>query len=197
MGVTGGRDPRSNEELLSQVRNDADALEELYCRCVGKTVAFAIRRCGTPEQVHDLVAATWIEVIAASSRYDPSRGRAVPWILGVTANLANNERRRRSREREALRRLAGHRVLGQDDVTRLEEAIDASRLKGPLLREIEAMPALEREAIELVAFGEVGQEDAAKALGIAPATFRMRLARARRRLRAVADADDDVEVLAR
>jgi DNA-directed RNA polymerase specialized sigma24 family protein len=59
------------------------------------------------------------------------------------------------------------------------------------------MPALEREAIELVAFGRVGQEDAAKAVGIAPATFRMRLARARRRLRAVADADDDVEVLAR
>jgi DNA-directed RNA polymerase specialized sigma24 family protein len=76
--VTGSRDPRSDEELLSQVRNDADALEELYRRCVGKTVAFAIRRCGTPEQVHDLVAATWIEVITASSRYDPSRGRAVP-----------------------------------------------------------------------------------------------------------------------
>jgi RNA polymerase sigma factor (sigma-70 family) len=197
VGVTGSRDSRSDEELLSQVGNDADALEELYRRCVGKTVAFAIRRCGTPEQVHDLVAATWIEVIAASSGYDPSRGRAVPWILGVTANLANNERRRRSREREALRRLAGRRVLGPDDVTRLEEAIDASRLKGPLLREIEAMPALEREAIELVAFGQVGQEDAAKALGIAPATFRMRLARARRRLRAVANAEDDLEVLAR
>jgi len=195
--VTGSRDPRSDEELLGRVGDDADALEELYRRCVGKTVVFAIRHCATPEQVHDLVAATWIEVIAASSRYDPSRGRAVPWILGVMANLANNERRRRSREREALRRLAGRRVLGADDVTRLEEAIDASRLKGPLLREIEAMPARERQAIELVAFGEVGQEEAAKALGIAPATFRMRLARARRRLRAVVDADDDVEVLAR
>jgi len=197
VGVTGSRDPRSDEELLGRVGDDADALEELYRRYVGKTVVFAIRHCATPEQVHDLVAATWIEVIAASSRYDPSRGRAVPWILGVMANLANNERRRRSREREALRRLAGRRVLGADDVTRLEEAIDASRLKGPLLREIEAMPARERQAIELVAFGEVGQEEAAKALGIAPATFRMRLARARRRLRAVADADDDVEVLAR
>src|SRR6266550_809066 len=69
-----------------------DALEELYRRCVGKTVAFAIRRCGTPEQVHDLVAATWIELIAASSRYDPSeveRSRG-SWGLPPTSRTTSD-----------------------------------------------------------------------------------------------------------
>lgn len=187
---------RSDQDLLSAAWVDPDALEELYRRCVERTVAFAVRRCETPEQVHDLVAATWLEVIEASQKYDPVRGDAVPWILGVMSNLANDERRRRAREREALRRLSGQRALGDSDMIRLEEAIDASRLTGPLLRELEAMPTLEREAFELVVLGGVGQEQAAEVLGVAFATFRMRLSRARRRLRAVVGDSDDLEEVA-
>lgn len=196
MNVIDGVDARSDEELLSIARHEPEALDALYRRCVGKTVAFATRCCTTAEEVHDLVAATWLEVIGISSRFDPSRGKALPWILGVMANLANDQRRRRAREHEALRRLAGQRVLGAEDVLRLEEEIDAFRLAGPLTRELGAMPAREREAFELVTFGGVGQEEAAKALGIAPAAFRMRLSRARKRLRAIAAVADDVEVAA-
>jgi RNA polymerase sigma factor (sigma-70 family) len=196
VSVTHDGDVRSDEDLLSVARVDPDAFEELYRRCVDKTVAFAVRRCGTPEQVHDLVAAAWLEVIEASPRFDSARGNAVPWILGVMSNLANDERRRQAREHDALRRLSGHRVLGENDVIRLEEAIDASRLKGPLLQELAAMPALERQAFELVVFGGVAQEQAARALGVAPTAFRMRLSRARRKLRAVVQDGEDLEVAA-
>ena len=184
----------TDEELLVMVPGEPDALEELYRKCVDRTVAFAIRRCETAEEAHDLVAATWLEVIDASPRFDPARGKAVPSIMGVMANLANDRRRRRAREQEALRRLGGLRVLDSDDILRLEEVIDASRLAGPLERGFGLMPALEREALELVAFGSVSQEEAAAALGVAPATFRMRLSRARKRLRQIASIDD-VEVV--
>jgi RNA polymerase sigma factor (sigma-70 family) len=188
---------RTDEELLSAAARDPAALEELYRRCVGRTVAFAVRRCSTPEQVHDLVAAGWLEVISASSRFEPARGRALPWILGVMANLANDDRRRHAREAEALRRLAGQRQLDADDASRLSEVIDAERSMDAVREILEAMPGLEREAFELVAFGGVRRDEAASALGIEPAAFRMRLARARRRLRAVLDHDDDMEVVRR
>jgi RNA polymerase sigma factor (sigma-70 family) len=169
----------------------------LYRRCVDATVAFAIRRCATPEQVHDLVAAAWLEVIEASPRFDSARGPALPWILGVTANLANDLRRRQARERDALRRLAGRRALDGNDMVRLEEAIDASRLAPPLMEALRSMPAREREAFELVTFAGLGQQEAAEALEISPTAFRMRLGRARHKLRAVATTDDDMEVVAR
>jgi RNA polymerase sigma-70 factor (ECF subfamily) len=188
---------RTDEELLGAVAHDPVALEELYRRCVGRTVAFAVRRCSTPEQVHDLVAAGWLEVIAASPRFDPARGRALPWILGVMANLARDDRRRRAREQEALRRLAGQRQLDADDVSRLSEVIDAERSMDAVREILEVMPGVEREAFELVAFAGVRRDEAAAALGIEPAAFRMRLARARRRLRAVLDHDEDMEVVRR
>jgi RNA polymerase sigma factor (sigma-70 family) len=181
-------DPRSSEDLLVSVRSDPAALEALYRRHVGATVRFAVRRCGTPEEVHDLVAATWLEVIDASRRFDPRRGKALPWILGVAANLANDARRRAAREHAALQRLNGRRVLEPDDMERLEEAIHAEGLSELTRRGLAAMSPADRELVEFAAFASlvgVSGEEAAAALGLEPAAFRMRLSRARRRLRAV------------
>jgi RNA polymerase sigma factor (sigma-70 family) len=198
VGMSKDRAVRSDEELLVEIGSDAEALDELYRRCVARTVAFAVRCCVTTEEVHDLVAATWLEVIEASLRFDPDKGRALPWILGVMANLANDQRRRSAGEREALKRLAGRRTLEPDDIARLDEAMEAGRLSEPVLRELNALPSLEREAIQLVAFGHLNQEEAASALGVAPATFRMRIARARKRLRAAMESDEaGSEVLVR
>jgi RNA polymerase sigma-70 factor (ECF subfamily) len=47
-----------------------------------------------------------------------------------------------------------------------------------------ALSRLDREAVLLTAWFDLSSADAAQALGITPAAFRMRAARARRRLRA-------------
>lgn len=96
----------------------------------------AARRCARPEEVHHLVAAVWLAVIRAAPRFDPTRGPAFPWILGVAANLVADQRRRLAREREALHRLAGRRVLDDGNVARLEEAIDASQAAHEVLAEL-------------------------------------------------------------
>lgn len=176
---------RTDEELLVATSGDPNALEELYLRHFDATVAFAVRRCSRPEEVHDLVAAVWLDVIRAAPRFDPSRGRAFPWILGIAANLVSDQRRRAAREREALHRLAGRRVLDEDDVARLEEAIDASQAAHDVLAELATLPRGERVVVELIALESLTPTRAAEALGIQPAAVRMRLARARRKLRAV------------
>jgi RNA polymerase sigma-70 factor (ECF subfamily) len=48
-----------------------------------------------------------------------------------------------------------------------------------------SLSPLDREAVVLTAWFDLSSTDAARALGITPAAFRMRAARARRRLRAV------------
>jgi RNA polymerase sigma factor (sigma-70 family) len=180
-----------DEILLSSAASDPRAFEEIYRRHVGSVVAFAARRCREPEEVHDLVGAIWLEVIGAANRFDPARGRALPWILGVAANLAADGRRRQAREAEALRRLAGQRVLDDDDHARLEAMIDAERAAQPLIAGKNGLPTGERIALELVTVDGLTAVEAGEVLGVEPAAVRMRLARARRKLRA--GANEEVE----
>ena len=175
-------DSLDDEALLSSASIDPDAMERLYRRHVGRTVAFALRRCRTPEEVHDLVAAIWLEVIEAADRFDPARGRALAWIFGVSANLVADRRRRDAREHQALRRLGGRRVLDDNDFERLEAAIDAERMSEQFRDGVEALPNAERAAFELVAIEGMNSRQAAHSLGIEPAAIRMRVTRARRKL---------------
>ncbi|MDP9343721.1 MAG: sigma-70 family RNA polymerase sigma factor, partial [Actinomycetota bacterium] len=125
----------------------------------------------------------WLEVIASAGRFDPRRGRAVPWLLGVAANVTASDARRRAREREAAARLSGRRVLDEDDVARLERAIDAAAIAPEARSAIAGLPPGERAMVELVALEGLTPDEAARALGVRPAAARMRLARARRKLR--------------
>lgn len=173
----------TDEQLLARAGKDPAAFEEFYRRHVGKVVGFAVRRCSRPGEVPDLVAAVWLEVIESAHLFNPARGRAVPWLLGVAANLMASEARRSRREREAKARLAGRRVLDDDDYTRLEEEIDATDLSSNLRNAISMLPEGERAVVELVVLDELTPGQAAKTLGILSATARMRLARGRAKLR--------------
>lgn len=96
-------------------------------------VAFAARGCSSSDEVPDLVAAVWLEVIVSADRFDRRRGKAVSWLLGIAANLHASEARRRARQREAARRLGGQRTLDEGDYARLERQIEAAAA-GPMLR---------------------------------------------------------------
>ena len=186
-------DDRTDSDLMVvAARADTAAFEELYRRHVDVVVRFAVRRARTPEEVVDLVAAVWLEVIASLHRFQPDRGEPLPWILGIAANLCAAERRRQTREREVVRRLAGRRLLNDDDFDRLERAIDAVAVAPGVRRALASLPPSERAVAELVLLDELTPAEASAVLRIAPAAVRMRLARARRKLRAVvAEAEAD------
>jgi RNA polymerase sigma factor (sigma-70 family) len=189
-------DPRTDRELLVASRDETAAFEELYRRQVGATIRFATRRANRPSDVVDLVAAVWLEVVASLDRYDPDRGDALPWILGIAANLCATEQRRQAREREVVRRLGTRRSLSDEDYERLESAIDASSVAPALRESLRALPPGERTVAELVLLDELTPEEASKALGVRAAAVRMRLARARRKLRAVAEGNTPYTTLA-
>jgi len=183
-------DARTDADLLVAARSDTHAFEELYRRHVDKTVRFAARHSKAPEEVVDLVAAIWLEAIASLERFDRARGEALPWILGIAANLCAVERRRRAREKDLLGRLAGRRLLDEDDFVRLEGEIDAAAAAPRVRAVLASLPPSERAIAELVLLDELTPAQASRALGIRPAAVRMRLARARRKLRRVTDQAD-------
>lgn len=171
----------TDEQLVVRIVEPGH-FEELYRRHVGKVTSFASRRCSTAHQVPDLVAAVWLEVIASAGRFDSRRGRALPWILGVAANLTASHERRLKREREALQRLGRRAAVDAETAAELDARIDAVKPARTVMETLADLPLGERVVAELVFVEGLRPQEAARALGLRPATARMRLLRARKKL---------------
>ena len=179
------RDEPSDEDLLLSISTDPDAFEVLYRRHIGKILGFAVRRCGSPEEVADLVSAVFLQAIESAPRFDPQRGRAVPWLLGIAAHERARARRSRRRETRAIERLEGRELLDQEDHQRLAEQIDAARAAPRVREALDRLPPAERQMLELTSLDGLTPSEAAEVLRIRPATARMRLNRGRKKLRRV------------
>jgi RNA polymerase sigma factor (sigma-70 family) len=149
--------------------------EELYRATYPHVVAYA-RSMASREDADDAVAEAY--AIAWRRQRDIPRGVELGWLIGVTRRVLANTRRGRRRA-GALHALLDiqPRTPGPDPADRVEDG----ELRAALL----GLSPLDREAVVLTAWFELSSADAARALGITPAAFRMRAARARRRLRAV------------
>jgi RNA polymerase sigma-70 factor (ECF subfamily) len=107
---------------------------------------------------------------------DVPKDDPLPWLYATARNLLLAEARRgggRTRLRERDQSVASP---------------DARLLEPVLERALRSLRPLDREALLLVAWEDLTPSQAAKALGLSPATFRVRLLRARRRLRVQLDA---------
>ena len=171
----------SDEELLGSLGTSGH-FDELYRRHVNKVTAFATRRCSTAHEVPDLVAAVWLEVIGSAHSFHSRKGRALPWILGVAANLTASNQRRRLREKEALQRLGRQPTLDPESIVELDDQIDAMAPARRAMETLQQLPLGERLVAELVLVEGLRPQEAARALRIQPATARMRLMRARKKL---------------
>ncbi|MFI6322188.1 RNA polymerase sigma factor [Nonomuraea sp. NPDC050556] len=169
----------------AEFAKDPAAFETFYRRHVDDITRFLARRVDDPHQVADLVADVFLAVLDSAHTYRAGLGSEVAWLYGVARNTLSAERRRAVQESRLTGRVGGRRQLDTDDLTRLEERIDAER---PARRAFQAMtdlPEGERAVLELVVIDQLTVTEAAAALGIRSGTAMVRLHRARRRLQAL------------
>jgi RNA polymerase sigma factor (sigma-70 family) len=148
--------------------------EDLYRATYPRVLAYA-RSLASREDADDVVAETY--AIAWRRQHDLPRGAELGWLIGTARRCMANSRRSRRRA-GALHALLDlqPRVAGPDPAQRIVD--------GELRDALMALSPLDREAVVLTAWFDLSSADAAQALGITPAAFRMRAARARRRLHA-------------
>jgi RNA polymerase sigma factor (sigma-70 family) len=134
---------------------------------VGAVAAYAKRRGSRdPEAIAgEAMAIAWRRLADVPSD-DP-----LPWLYATARNLVLAERRR-------AREVAGD----VPEVAALD--VEPAVLDPALTQALRALSPADREALLLIAWEDLTPSQAAKALGLSPATFRVRLLRARRRLRA-------------
>ena len=148
--------------------------EDLYRTTYPRVRAYARSLAASEADADDAVAETYMT--AWRRQRDLPHGAELGWLLGVTRRVLANARRSERRV-GALRTLLGvqPRVAAPDPVERIaDQALRAALME---------LAPLDREAVVLTAWFDLSSADAARALGITPAAYRMRVARARRRLR--------------
>lgn len=169
---------------LRTIGSDPAAFEAFYREHLTAVQLFVARRVDRPALVADLTADVFLATIDAAARYRPDRGEPRAWLFGIARNVVASELRRGARERRAVKRVEGHRLLADDDVLRIQEQIDAAAQARTLYAALDALPDSERAVFELVAVDELTVKDAADALQISAVAARVRLHRARSSLQA-------------
>ena len=156
---------------------DKDALGVLYDRHAGVMLALGLRIIGVRREAEDLLHDVFLEAWSHAGDYDPRRGSVKTWLL----------LRMRSR---CLDRVRSHGFSRTDSLAvepmrsgvpeRVERSIDAARAKALL----DALPAGQREVLELGYFQGLSFSEIAEALDIPIGTVKSRVAAAMVRLRA-------------
>ena len=119
-----------NADELPRIAHDPQAFEAFYREHVEAVQRFVARRVGDPYLAADLTAEVFLAAIDAAGGYRRERGSPAAWLFGVARIVVAAEHRRGARERRAHARLEGRRLLGEDDLERMRERIDAARSRG-------------------------------------------------------------------
>jgi RNA polymerase sigma-70 factor (ECF subfamily) len=154
---------------LRQPRSLAEAAEAHLDDVLGYLVYLTRDR----ETAEDLASSTFEKALRQWSRFDPVRGSARTWLLGIARTTALDwfraESRRRKREESA--------ALPE----RVEETF-AEGLSPALEAALASLSAAEREVLALRVVLELDGDTTARVLGISPTAVSTRLSRALKRL---------------
>ncbi|GGO68720.1 RNA polymerase sigma factor [Nonomuraea cavernae] len=165
-----------------RLHDDPAALEAFYRRHIDAVLRFVARRVSDSHLAADLTADVFLAAVDSAHTYRAGRGSELGWLYGVARNVVAAQYRRTAREAEVNRRIAGRRLMDDDDLVRMEERIDAERRMRHALEAMRDLPEGEQAVLELVAIDQLTVTEAAAALNIGKVTARVRLHRARRAL---------------
>lgn len=133
------------------------------------------------EAAEDLTSATFEKALRLWSRFDPRRGTARTWLLGIARTTALDSFRADARRRR------------REEVTAPPDRVEESFVEGlspSLEAALATLTAGEREVLALRVVLELDGDATARLLGISPTAVSTRLSRALKRLEERMDPDD-------
>lgn len=173
----------TDEALMgAATKGDRCAFESFYRR--HRLLALKVAGTICPDEAEDAVQAAFLSAWRARGSYDPARGGARNWMMGVVRNRAIDAVRSRSRRRETS---AGEILAALPDPLQVEQdAIDREAAR-ELNAAVARLPETQRRVVELNFFAERSQTEIARDLGLPLGTVKGRSRAALRGLAGVAD----------
>jgi RNA polymerase sigma-70 factor (ECF subfamily) len=164
---------RTDTELLELSVDAPGMFAALYDRHRLAVRRYVRRRVGDGVG-DDLTAEVFIRAFRVRDRFRADHESALPWLLGIANHVIADHRRIERKRLAALQRLTA------TEPEFIEHA--EAGLAPELLAALRALPAVERDTLLLVVWGELTQEEAAIALDVPVGTVSSRITRARKRL---------------
>ena len=160
---------RDSDALDNNPHVSRSALEALH----GQVFGWALSRCDFDHAVaEDLMQQAYVELLSGSARFD-NKSTLKTFVFSVVQNLA------RSRFRRISSRLRLVRQYEQEATT---DAVEPAADSG-VWRAVRALPARQRDIIELVFCRELTIEQASSVMGVTTGTGRVHYDRAKKALR--------------
>lgn len=168
------------ELLMDRVRKrDPDAFEVLYDRHSRLVYGVALRMLGDSAAAEDVTQSVFLKVWSAPDLF--RGGNFAAWIVRIARNRALDILRSRAAHLES------ELPEGLPETEAIEDVafahIDAARVR----LAIEALPADQRQAIELGFFGGITHDQIARRTGIPLGTIKTRIRSGLRKLRTALD----------
>jgi len=142
---------------------DADALGRLYDRYSGILKALVIRVVHDEAEADDLLQEIFMQIWRQAKNYSQKKGQALGWIVTLTRRRAIDRLRKRQAYNRVTERLEQETEHQPDSWVnnRIDNEILQEDLRQFLRRRIEALPALQRQAIDLAFFKGMSQREIA------------------------------------
>jgi RNA polymerase sigma factor (sigma-70 family) len=162
--------------------SDPEAFAAFYRRHERLVLGFFMRRTGDPELAADLAAETFAAALVGARRFDPSRGPAVAWLLGIAANQFRKACEKGAVEDRARRKLGMPVMVMEDDaLARIERMGGDERVEALLA----TLPAEQAQAVRARIIDERDYPAIAAELRCSQSVVRQRVSRGLVTLRSI------------
>ncbi len=177
------------EQAIENLKAEEDhriqrGLEQL----MATAFAFAKKVCGNEEDAEDIAQETMIQLTAAAGRFSDARGLGV-WLYKVAKTRCLMSRRSSKFAPSPAKTLSLDQLMpSAEEASAIaqkpwrvgpEELVLREELRAELERAVLSLPEHYRLVLVLRDMEELDTQEAAQALGVSPATIKMRLHRAR------------------
>ena len=164
---------RDSDVLENNPHVSRSALEAIHSQVYG----WALSRCDFEHATaEDLMQQAYVELLSGNARFD-NKSSLKTFVFSVVQNLA------RSRFRRLSSRLRLVKKYQADSTEAVVDAIEP-RVDDGVWRAVRALPARQRDIIELVFCRELTVEEASAVMGVSTGTGRVHYDRAKKALRA-------------
>lgn len=163
---------------------DDGAFDRLYRRYGPASYALALRVTRQPSLAEEVVQEAFLSLWRTPEAFDPARGTFRAFFLSLVHHRAVDTVRREERLRSRTQRAQNlEPVRGEDVAEDVVEDADLVRRRERIREALEALPAEQRQVIELAYFGGATQARIAEELQIPIGTVKTRTLAAMRKLR--------------